>query len=100
MHFSVPSAPVRPNGAARRVPGGDNPPGVQARLIWFVRLLPLMTYLTRLTSTCFTESRCRASHSTMGTSGPRLSAILMSSGSNRGAPSKQLMAIMNGSPLR
>ena len=50
----------------------------QPILIWFVRLLPFMTYLTRLTSTCFTESRCRASHSTMGTSGPRLSAILMS----------------------
>ena len=71
----------------------------QSMLIWFLRRLPLITCLTRLTSTCFTESRSRASHSTMGTSGPRLSATLMSSGSNRGAPSKQLTAMMNGNPL-
>ena len=59
-------------------------------LIWFARLPVFMTYLTRLTSTFFTDSRSRASHSTMGVSGPRLRAILMSSGSNRWAPSKQL----------
>jgi hypothetical protein len=59
-----------------------------------------MTYLTRLTRTFFTESRFRASHRTMGTSGGRLSTILMSSGSNLAAPSKQLTAMMNGVPLR
>jgi hypothetical protein len=41
--------------------------GDQAGLIWFARLPVFMTYLTRLTSTCFTEFRSRASHSTMGT---------------------------------
>ena len=70
----------------------------QPRLIRSGRLLRLITYLTRLTSTCLTESRSRASHSTIGTPGPRLSAILMSSGWNRGAPSKQLTATMNGIP--
>src|ERR1700683_3068639 len=62
-------------GAARSAP--------QARLIpvgWLA--VVVMTYLTRLTRTLFTESRLRASHKTMGTSGARLSTILMSSGSN------------------
>jgi hypothetical protein len=58
------------------------------------------TYLTRLTRTFFTESRFRASHITIGTSGLSDRAILMSSGSNWGAPSKQLTAMMNGVPLR
>jgi len=69
----------------------------QASVAW---LLMLSTYLTRLTRTFFTESRFRASNITTGTSGLSVKAILMSYGSNRGAPSKQLTAMMNGVPLR
>jgi hypothetical protein len=69
-------------------------------LPWISGLLLAMTYLTRLTSTCLTESRCLASHSTTATSGPRASAILMSSGWNRGASSKQLTAMTKGVPFR
>jgi len=65
-----------------------------------VRRVLVMTYLTRLTSTIFTDSRWRASHSTMGTSGGKVRAILMSSGSNRGASSKQLTATRKGMALR
>ena len=62
---------MRPLLAAGRQPGTYNAVPI---LVWFVRLLPLMTYLTRLTSTCLTESRCRASHSTIGHLGPEASA--------------------------
>src|ERR1035441_7086098 len=76
------------------------PKGSQAMLIRLLSLLVLMTYLTRLTRTFFTESRSRASHNSMGTSGARLSAILMSFGSDRGGRSKQLTAMAKGVPLR
>lgn len=59
-----------------------------------------MPCLTRLTRTTFTDSLTRASHNAIGIAGLRVRAILMSAGSNLGAPSKQLTAMKNGRPLR